>query len=70
MQIAVQAHGDRLEFMPEGADAPMVPTHVGDLTWATGGTRLMFRRVGDRVLELRLTGGSAHYVLERIDRND
>ena len=70
MQIAVQARGDRLEFMPEGADAPMVPTHIGDLTWATGGTRLMFRRVGDRVRELRFTAGSAHYVLERVGAND
>jgi CubicO group peptidase (beta-lactamase class C family) len=67
MQIDVRANGGQLEFTPEGADAPMVPTHIGDLTWATGGTRLIFRRVGDAIGELRFTGGSAHYVLERID---
>lgn len=66
MDVAVRENGDRLEFSEEEDDAPVVPTHVGDLTWASGEVRYIFRRVGGQVSELRFSAGSAHYVLERI----
>lgn len=65
MEIRVEAAGGRLEFMTTGSDAPVVPVYLDDLTWVADGVRYVFRRDGDRVIELRFAGGASHYVLRR-----
>lgn len=65
MEIRVEAAGGRLEFTTSGSDVPVVPVYVGDLTWVEDGVRYVFRRDGDRVVELRFAGGASHYVLRR-----
>ncbi|GEM_PF-4021450 len=66
MQVVVRENGGRLEFSEEDDDAPVVPTRVGDLTWASRGVRYIFRRVGGQMGELRVSAGYARQLLERI----
>lgn len=66
MELRVRVSEGRLELAEEGGDAPTVPIHIGDMTWADGGVRYIFQRDGAQVTQLRYTAGSAHYVLERV----
>lgn len=66
LHLTVSRDGQQLVFTRRGQDEGMRPVHVGDGTWAAGGTRLHFVRSGERVLELRMSQGAGHYVLRRL----
>ncbi len=67
LHMTVSRDGDQLVFTPRGAEEGQRPVHVGEGVWQASGTRFRFDVVGERVLTLRMEGGSARYMLARIE---
>jgi len=64
MTLRVTADDGEMAVSVNGAD-PATPRYSGELTWALGGTHLIFEREDGRVVRARFDAPSAHYVLTR-----